>query len=54
MPATMPDIGTTLNGHGHGHDQNKSAAKESFYRLGNAGGNLSNTSLESAALLDHR
>lgn len=34
--------------------QQQSMANKSMYRLGNAGANLSNTSLDSEALLDHR
>lgn len=50
IPTAMPEIETALNG----HERSKSGNKDSFYRLGNATGNTSNTSLESAALLDHR
>jgi magnesium transporter len=49
-PPVLPEIMTEENG---GHRSN-SGLRQPFYRLGQSGGNLSNTSLESEALLDHR
>ena len=50
MPSAIPE---TMADH-NGVERSNSGMRQTFYKLGQSGGNLSNTSLESEALLDHR
>ena len=50
IPSAIPEITADQNG----MDRSNSGFRQPFYKLGQSGGNLSNTSLESEALLDHR
>lgn len=50
LPSVMPEIMEDQ----HVANRSSSGLKQSIYRLGQPGGNLSSTSLESEALLDHR
>jgi magnesium transporter len=50
LPPTIPEIMTEQNG----TTRPDADVRKPFYRLGHSGGNLSTTSLESEALLDHR
>jgi hypothetical protein len=50
MPSAIPEVITEQ----HGMARSNSGLRDSYYRLGQPGRNLSNTSLESEALLDHR
>jgi magnesium transporter len=50
LQSAIPEVMTEH----HAGDRSNSGARQSFYRLGRSGGNLSNTSFDSEALLDHR
>lgn len=50
LQVAIPEIMTEQ----HVRDRSHSGLRQSFYRLGHSGGSMSNTSLDSEALLDHR
>lgn len=50
LPSVMPEIMEDQ----HVGNRSTSGLRQSFYRLGQPGGNLSSTSLDSECLLDHR